>query len=329
MSCSTSAPVGTANEAAIPVDQPFQLGRPCFSGPRSTYDGWASLVTSRDDGPDLASFERRIPRDEYDKYKRDLNCNFIAYAVGELTIRGILIRPNLVNDKKLPVVVINRGGNGGYGAWNAMRLFHSALPLASEGFVVIGSQYRGSRKGQSKASDGADEFGGRDVDDVMALFELIDKMPGVDPGQIGMLGWSRGGMMTYIAATRSDRLNAVAVAATPTDLAAELKLRPAMERVFRARIPDYDSDKQSALASRSAIKWAQKIEQDLPILILHGDKDKRVSVDSAVNMATVLRQLNHPYKLVVYENGTHGLMEHKAAVRRELANWFRTHLTGE
>lgn len=132
--------------------------------------------------------------------------------------------------------------------------------------------------------------------------------------------------MTYLAATKTDRLRAIAVGGTPTDLFAELSLRPEMERVFRARIPNYDENKETALTARSAARWAEKLESGLPILILHGQLDKSVSLDSALNMAAILQDLNHPFKLVVYEDGTHGLMEHRDEVRRELSAWFKEKL---
>lgn len=326
VSCAQPEPALLGVSSATPAALPFDLGRACFSGTRGSYDTWAASVVSRNGDATLAGFETRIPRAEYENHKRNLDCHFITYPSGELFIRGIYIRPKFTGNEKLPVVIVNRGGNAAFGAWNLGRLFHTALPLAAEGFVVIGSQYRGSRRGAEQAASAGDEFGGKDVDDVLALIDLIDRMPGVDPARIGMSGWSRGGIMTFIAATRTDRLGAIAVGGTPTDLAAELLIRPEMERVFRARIPGYDDNKEAALAARSALKWAGDIEEQLPILILHGADDDRVSLSSAENMAEVLRELERPFKLLVYEDGTHGLMERKDEVRRELSAWFKEHL---
>lgn len=318
------APIESTTAVSRPL--PFSLGPSCFAGIRNNYDDWANSVVGQNPDRSLELFETRFPRNDYEKYKRDLDCNYISYPVGDLVIRGIYARPKQVAAEKLPVVIINRGGNGSFGAWNTNRLFHSALPLASEGFVVIGSQYRGSQKGVRRTNDANDEFGGSDVDDVLALFDVVDNTPGIDPNRIGMSGWSRGGMMTFIVATKTDRLRAIAVGGTPTDLAAELLHRPEMERVFRARIPNYDANKEAALADRSALKWPDEIDPDLPILILHGEADESVTVASAEKMAKALQALGRPVKLVVYEGGTHGLMEYKQEFNRELATWFKEHL---
>ncbi len=312
--------------ATVSEDAPFRMGPSCFAGVRASYDEWAAAVVGQSERTDLATFHARFPEAEYDSYRASLDCNFIAYPVGDLTIRGIYVRPKDHVGDDLPVLIVNRGGNARSGAWNFSRMFQAVLPLANAGYIVIGSQYRGSRKADDPARYGADEFGGEDVNDVMALFDIIDRLPGADAARIGMYGWSRGGMMSLLVATRTDRLQAMAVGGTPTDLAAELAVRPEMERVFRARIPNYDENKQAALEARSALCWADSMDSDLPILILHGERDERVSLNSAKGLAEALRELERPHKLVIYDGGSHGLLERRNEVVDELLSWFDTHL---
>lgn len=302
------------------------MGRSCFSGTRSSFDDWAASVIRKNEDADLATFYKRFPESDYETYKDTLDCNFIAYPVGDLTIRGVYVRPKGHEGEDIPVLIVNRGGNGPSGAWNFSRLFQRVLPLANAGYVVIGSQYRGSRKGDDPSIYGSDEFGGEDINDVLALFDLVDRLPGADGNRIGMYGWSRGGFMALLVATKTGRLKAMAVGGTPTDLAAELAIRPEMERVFRARIPNYDENKHAALEARSAVRWADEIDADLPILILHGEQDDRVSLNSAQELADILRALQHPHKLVTYEGGSHGLLEHNREVIDELVAWFGAYL---
>ena len=284
-------------------------------------------MISKNEDADPATFLMRFPEADYENYKRTLDCNVITYPVGNLTIRGVYVRPKGAEREDLPVLIVNRGGNGPSGAWNFSRLFQRVLPLADAGYIVIGSQYRGSRKGDDPSVYGSDEFGGEDINDVLALFDLIDRLPGADESRIGMYGWSRGGFMALIVATKTDRLRAMAVGGTPTDLAAELEIRPEMERVFRTRIPDYDSDKHAALEARSAVRWAEEIDADLPILILHGEQDDRVSLNSALQLAKALRKLQRPHKLITYEDGSHGLLERNREVIDELVSWFDLYLS--
>ena len=316
----------TIATTASSEEVPFRTGRSCFSGIRESYDDWAASVVSKNDGLDLATFHARFPEADYETYKSGLDCHYIAYPVDDLTIRGIYVRPKERKGEDLPVLIVNRGGNGSYRAWNFSRMFQRVMPLAKAGFIVIGSQYRGSRQGDDPSIYGADEFGGKDINDVLALFDLVDHLPGADENRIGMYGWSRGGIMALLAATKTNRLGAMAVGGTPVNLAAELEVRPEMERVFRARIPNYDDNKDAAIQARSAAHWADTMDADLPILILHGRLDARVSVEGAQQLAEILEELNRPHKLVIFESGSHGLMEHNQEVLAELLDWFRTHL---
>ena len=324
--CVSTDPGLSDARSADDQKKPFEVGRSCFAGVRSSYDAWAASVISNNEGASLEIFEMRFPRANYDAYKEALDCNFIAYPVGDLTIRGIYVRPKDHDGEDLPVLIANRGGNGPSGAWNFRSLFQRVLPVAADGYIVIGSQYRGSRRGDDPSIYGADEFGGEDINDVLALLDLIDRLPGADGSRIGMYGWSRGGFMSLMVATRTGRLNAMAVGGTPTDLAAELAIRPKMESVFRARIPNYDENKHAALEARSALRWADAIDADLPILILHGEDDDRVSLNSSQQLAEVLRELQHPHELIVYEGGSHSLLERNAEVIDDLVEWFNAHL---
>lgn len=133
-------------------------------------------------------------------------------------------------------------------------------------------------------------------------------------------------MMSFLAAQRSDRFSAMVVGGAPTDAAAELKARPDMESVFRTWVPGFESDRSTALTKRSVIRWAGDLPPQLPILILHGTQDSRVSPMSALSLATRLQELNHPYQLVMFHDGEHTLERYEAEVQRETTAWFKEFL---
>jgi dipeptidyl aminopeptidase/acylaminoacyl peptidase len=60
-----------------------------------------------------------------------------------------------------------------------------------------------------------------------------------------MFGWSRGGMMTYLALARTDRIAAAIVGSGVTDLPDMLARRPEMEDVFQALVPGYPGNGKS------------------------------------------------------------------------------------
>lgn len=298
----------------------------CFTGPHEDFDTWLDHLRGSVSTRQVTIVERRIGEERFNSAKETLDCQRFQYRVGDITVEGYSVRPKTAFREELPVVIYNRGGNASHARLELHTLFQRLFPLAEHGFFVIASQYRGSGLEGENINPGRDEFGGADVDDVMALFDLIDESPFTDKNRIGMLGWSRGAIMSFLAATRTDRLSAMAVGGAPTDIEKELKVRPQMESVFEARMPGYANDRSAALASRSVLRWADKLPTSLPILILHGQADKSVTVNSALSLAGELQTLSIPYRLVVYENGSHSLLNKREPVNDEIVDWFNSKL---
>ena len=103
-------------------------------------------------------------------------------------MNGFLGRPR--GDGPHPAIIYNLGGHEEYGVLEGWEI----VPAVEAGFVAVASQYRGNA-----GSEGAEEFGGADVNDVVSLIPLLKQLPYVDPQRIGMMGHSRGGMMTYLS----------------------------------------------------------------------------------------------------------------------------------
>src|SRR5690606_22200843 len=133
----------------------------------------------------------------------------------------------------------------------------------------------------------------------------IDKLPHADSQRIGIWGTSRGAMMAFLAARQTDRFAALVSHAGVSDIAAELAFRPEMEGVFKTWIPGYETDKSAELRKRSPLFWTEELPEDLPILLLHGARDQRVSTFSSIRMAEKLQMHNRPYRLIIYEDGGH------------------------
>lgn len=311
---------------SLSVSSPLILEqRDCFNSEHD-YATWIAEFMGERASPEFQQrIEQDFPQTVYEDYRRQLVCKRFIYRVDGLDIEGFYAAPKQVSEN-IPAIIYNRGGNAAFGTIHQGLLIRQILPLAKEGFFVIASQYRGSTPIKN---NGSDEFGGRDINDLLAMLDIIDEADGVDSQHIGLYGWSRGGFMSFLAAKHSPRFSAIAVGGAPTDLWAELQtgLRPEMEQnVFSKRIPDYALDKQQALKDRSVVYWLEQLQSRAPILILHGNNDKNVRVDNALNLATKLQAANHPYKLIIYDGGDHGLTQYRHEVQQEVVNWFRKHL---
>jgi dipeptidyl aminopeptidase/acylaminoacyl peptidase len=244
----------------------------------------------------------------------------ITYLSDGLRVRGYLVEPVAGSD--LPAVIYNRGGNREFGALSDNAAFLMLAPLARHGYVVVASQYRGNLGGE-----GAEEFGGADVGDVLNLIPLLDQHPRVDAARLGMYGWSRGGMMTYLALTRTDRIRAAVVGAGMSDAFDIVARRPEMEDSVMAQIvPDWSTEREAALEARSAVRWPERLHKGTPILLLHGSSDWRVHPSQALDMARALYEVRHPFRLVFFEGDDHGLTANSIEVNRLVLDWLNRYV---
>jgi dipeptidyl aminopeptidase/acylaminoacyl peptidase len=262
----------------------------------------------------IAGLEEREP--EIREILAGVELRSITYRSDGLRVKGYLALPR-AGDEKLPVVIFNRGGNRTFGELNDARAALFLGKLASWGYVALASQYRGNGGGE-----GVEEFGGAEVNDVLALIPLAESLPRADASRIGMNGWSRGGMMTYLALARTDRIAAAIVGAGLADSVSGLEERPEMEQVYAELVPRWEETKEEALRARSAVLWPEELHAETPILLLHGTADWRVDPTQALRMATALYEAKRPFRLVLFEGGDHGLSEHRAEVDRLARDWL-------
>lgn len=303
----------------------------CFRSPFGSYSEWVSMITAStsrglDDEAEIQervdNFRNLFPEEDFEHYRQTLDCQTFRYHSADALVSGYVIRPKDA-DSKLPVIIYNRGGNGNYGSVNMARMVGDLFPLAKEGFIVIGTQYRGTFE---RSPEYPDEFGGEDVEDVKRLLDLLPEIPSADMDRIGMLGVSRGAMQSYLALRDGSQVKALVAIAGNVDLWKDLETRPEMEKVYERRIPHYDTNKEDELRNRSAINWISEIDSNIPILLLHGEEDERVNARNSAAMAEELARLGREYKFVLYSNDGHDLSENKEAAFIEIVEWFDTHL---
>jgi len=228
----------------------------------------------------------------------------ITYLSDGLKVKGWLLVPKAPAGTRLPCVIVNRGGNRDWGAWGLPEVFTYLLTISSWGYVVAASQYRGSAGGE-----GRDELGGGDVSDVLNLIPLLETLETADVSRLGMTGTSRGGLMTYLALTRTDRVRGAVITSGVSDLMAWESQRPDMADVFRELVGGTSAEVPEAFRDRSPVLWPERLCKTTPLLLLHGAADRRVPAQQALAMAEALLGSRHPFRLVLFDGAGHSLIE--------------------
>ncbi len=252
-------------------------------------------------------------------YLDSISLEELFYESDGLKVKAYLATPKNPRNEKYPTIIYNRGGNRDFGQLNQYKMVYILARVASWGFNVVASQYRGNDGGE-----GQEEFGGSDVNDVLNLIPLAEALPSAQPGSIGMYGWSRGGMMTYLALMKTDKISAAVVGGALADLQLMDDSRQGEmgREVFSELMPNYELHKEELIRERSAVFNADKICPTTPILLLHGTADWRVVPEESLHMALALQQAKVPYRLVMFEGGDHGLNEFDDEVDELTRTWF-------
>ena len=226
-------------------------------------------------------------------------CLDIRYASDGLSIAGYLWKPVETEGRSLPLIIWNRGGNRDFGS-NSPWSGGGRYDLLKAGYVVMASQYR-----EGPGSEGTEQFGGDDVDDIRALVPLAHSLGYVDTNNMFLFGGSRGGMMTYLVTRGENPFRAAAVLGGIADLDRSRVERPVFNRLWPQLIPDWEGDGTAALERRSAARWADEITT--PMILFHGSDDWRVNPQDAIDVANGMRKAGVPVELHLYYGDTHGV----------------------
>lgn len=242
----------------------------------------------------------------------------LKYQSDGLSVTAYLYRPANTKDKKLPLIIFNRGSYivGDLGA----QLVPMFRRLAAEGFVVLAPLLRASN-----GAPGQDQVGGADLDDLMNTRSLIRSLEFVDQKNLFMYGHSRGGMMTFQAIRDGFPLNAAATIGGFTDFNALVTSKPEQYDPLLKQIwPDYAAHQEEINHRRSAIRWADKL--NVPLLLMHGGGDHTVNPEQTLNLAQLLQKAGKSYELIIVNGETHSVSHDETYRDARVVEWFRKHL---
>ncbi|GMU67765.1 MAG: hypothetical protein AMXMBFR37_00980 [Steroidobacteraceae bacterium] len=215
------------------------------------------------------------------------------------------------------------------------RLEPSWFPLieavVDAGYVVLFPEYRGSR-GYGDAIY-QNDYGNTDVADVLAAGRYAAGRPDIDPARIGILGQSRGGMVTLLAIERAPKQFRAAVDIVGlTDFVAYMSYKPDYRRKeiaetnpgFKGKLPH---ENLPAYIDVSPINFVDRIDAPLLVLATSGDRIVPHTLHTG-RLIDALKANGKTYEAKIYDDapGGHVFMkgatpERDDALQRVVA-WF-------
>lgn len=241
----------------------------------------------------------------------------ITYLSDGLKVKGYVAYPKN-SIEKYPCVIWCRGGIGNAGAIDKFSARGIFGQIASWGYCVFASQYRGNDGGE-----GHDNFGGDDINDVLNLIPLAEEIPFADKNNWGIEGWSRGGMMTYLTLTKTDIFKAAIVLGGIANLRCNSSESKFMKRLYEQTLGKYDTAEFfDRCKSRSIINFPEKLSEKTAFLIIHGNADDRVLPHDSIDLSYKLLELKRNFRLLMLEGGDHFLKSHRKEVDKLRKEWL-------
>jgi dipeptidyl aminopeptidase/acylaminoacyl peptidase len=223
----------------------------------------------------------------------------LTYWSDGLRINGYIGFPK--GSGPFPAMIYNRGGLWDSGALTGIEI----VPFVETGYVAAASQYRGNA-----GSEGISSLGYGDVFDVLNLLVLLQQHPKVDPYRIGMMGGSRGGLVTYMVLKHetlsgSSRIRAAVTVGGVADLTMWYHDDPDIQEVLQVMVGPSPEAAPEQYQVRSATYWPEAI--GVPLLLLHGGGDWTISPEQSRKLYNGIKAAGGDVSLVIYEGDDHQL----------------------
>ncbi len=221
-------------------------------------------------------------------------------------IHGYMFRRKDVSNSSKAIIYC-RGGNNfkssaGSMEFKTKRLNNAYfLNRALEGITIYITNLRGSIK-----SEGKDEFGGKDIWDVISLFKLANELH----PEIFLMGISRGGYQIL----NSLRLwpkklalpKAVILLSASLNMAWLYKNKGFRPSMIEYRKKNLNWAKPADFRERDPINFIEDIAR-VPMLIVHGMSDTKVSYYSILEFVEKCNRIGYPYQFITI-NSDHAIV---------------------
>jgi acetyl esterase/lipase len=247
----------------------------------------------------------------------------IRYKASDgVEIQAVLTLPAGVAPRNLPVVVMPHGGPFARDSeeWDWWAQF-----LADRGYAVVQPNYRGSSGfGTAFAEKGEGQWGLAMQDDLNDSLAHLARDGVADPKRAAMVGGSYGGYAAMRAAQRDGSLYRCAVSfAGVSDLQALLRYDSRF--LNSGRGSDWLRKQAPDLKAVSPIHHPEQFS--IPILLVHGRKDRRVPEKQSRDLAEKLRKAGKTVRYVEQPLGDHHLSREADRVQflTELEAFLKAH----
>ncbi|EED13548.1 acylamino-acid-releasing enzyme, putative [Talaromyces stipitatus ATCC 10500] len=255
-------------------------------------------------------------------------CTFIECQTldGTEKLEGMFLGPANATEKSVPTIVLIHGGP----YWRVTDSFnfldHFFMPqLLHKGFGILIPNYRGSSgRGERFARYSSGGMGIYDEPDIVAMTQYVITQKLADPLRLIVAGKSQGGFLSYLLSVRNGthglgwRFQGAIACAGVTDWdTMSMSSDIGYAQADLAGGAPWNIHKSDVRTRAGSAIWefrdAARERRIPPMLLLHGNEDKRVPISQAVGFRRALDEVGLPFQFAVYRGEGHFFQKRKSA----------------
>ncbi len=231
-----------------------------------------------------------------------------------------------LDDQKLPMIVMPHGG-----PWvRDMKTYDNwAQYFANRGYGILQPNYRGSTGyGDAFEVQGYGEWGQAMQNDLTDGAEWLVAQGYADKDRLCMVGASYGGYAALMAAIRSPGVFKCAVSIAPvSDLSLWLNMISSSRAEHKALMYRTVGGTKSKMLNKQSPAYLAK-QVGIPILLVHGTADIRVTPEHGRRMEKVLKKYKKNHSTLWLEGGSHFVLQeqHRKQLFQASLDFLSTHI---
>ena len=191
--------------------------------------------------------------------------------------------------------------------------------FAAHGYAVLQVNYRGSTgRGQAYSAAINADWGDKEILDLMAATDAAVATGKIDADQMGVGGWSYGGILTDYTIASTTRFKAASSGAGMGNLLGFYGIDEYILQYENELGPPW---KNLDLYVKLSYPFLHADRIKTPTLFMGGDKDFNVPLEGGEQMYEALRSVGTPAELIVYPGQFHGFTR-PSYIKDRYQYWF-------
>lgn len=212
--------------------------------------------------------------------------------------------PRALAGRKAPLLLLPHGGvHADFTTYHA----HIVREMIEQGYVVVAPEYRGST-GYGKSYEEAIDYGGLEVEDVVAARDWAVATLPVDPARVGIVGWSHGGLIALLSVfDHPDKFKACFAGVPVSDLVQRMGyLDDEYRAIFSAKrhLGKTANEAVDEYRRRSPAWNAAKLRT--PLLVHTTTNDRDVNVIEVEELVAQLKAAGKDFQYRIYQDAPGG-----------------------